>query len=130
MCSVDAPDPVVQTVKKPTFVRNDYLDALSEDQRKIGAMRAGRSQLVVAKPGDVGFSGRNAIGSQAGVGFSTGTTVGANVSGGGSAPGDRVRGIGNPDNPADGITETGGGTGTNRRKKKKRRRGGGGARGG
>ena len=67
MCSVDAPDPVVQTVKKPTFVRNDYLDALSEDQRKIGALRTGRSQLVVAKPGEVGFSGRNGLGNQGGV---------------------------------------------------------------
>ncbi len=129
MCSVDAPDPVVQTVKKPTFVRNDYLDALSEDQRKIGAMRAGRSQLVVAKPGEVGFSGRNAMGSQAGVGFSTGTTVGANVSGGGTGVGDRVRGIGTG-GPGTNITDSGSGTGVNRRRSKKRRRGGGGARGG
>lgn len=129
MCSVDAPDPVVQEVKKPTFVRNDYLDALNEDQRKIGAMRTGRSQLVVTKPGDVGFSGRNALGSQAGVGFSTGTTIGANVSGGGTGVGDRVRGIGTG-GPGTNITDSGSGTGTNRRQSKKRRRGGGGARGG
>ena len=130
MCSVDAPDPVVQEVKKPTFVRNDYLDALNEDQRKIGALRTGRSQLVVTKPGDVGFSGRNATGAQGGVGFSTGTTVGANVSGGGATPGNRVRGIGAGADGTGNITDAGSGTGVNRRRSKKRRRGGGGARGG
>ena len=121
MCSVDAPEPVIQEVKKPTFVRNEYLDALNEDQRKIGALRTGRSQLVVTKPGEVGFSGRNATGAQGGVGFSTGTTVGANVSGGGRSPGTVGQG-GNT------ITDTGSGTGLTRRRGRRGGSGGGGGR--
>lgn len=112
MCSIDAPEPVVQEVKKPTFVRNDYLDSLNEDQRKVGALRTGRSALVVAKPGDVGFSGRNATGSQGGVAFSSGNTVGASV----STTGDRTVLTGGN------VTDSGSGTGVFRSKRRASRR--------
>lgn len=130
MCSVDAPDPVVQEVKKPTFVRNDYLDALSADQRKVGAMRAGRTSLVVPTGTGVGFSGRNAQGSQGGVGFSTGTTVGASAGGTGRAVGDRSFGGGNISGGGGttNITSSGSGTGVMRRRGRRTGRGGGGGR--